>query len=448
MKKNLNLGFITTLSGRWPRELPGKRQIEYGSWLAENLPGVNLIKAGQLGDSPAAIEDICLDFKRQDVDLVVQVYGAFTGDDVAAMIADRLGVPIILWAPYEPAFNGGRLLANALVAVTMNAASLHRLGHHCHVIYGSWDDEHAAAEIKQLIKIYDIRKKMRHTRIGLIGYRPTAFYNSSFDEGLIRKTFGINIEETDLKIVFDKMAAVDPHRVSEDMASIASQFDISHLPDGYLENHSRLFFALQDVLNEQSYDFSAIKCWPEMGSLKTTPCAVLSRLSDMDTNIACEGDVDAALAMIAEKYLTGLPPFICDMINLNDIENTLTYWHCGQAALSLMDRRSPVSLENHPLAGQGTAFYGTLKEGEVTIARFCNIGGRYKLFLLSGKAIQTARNTKGVMVNVKVNHSVRKVLETIVKEGIPHHYSIVWANIAEPLKRLADLLGTEVIEVK
>ena len=40
MKKQLNVGFITTLSGRWPRELPEKRMKEYGEWMEENLPGI------------------------------------------------------------------------------------------------------------------------------------------------------------------------------------------------------------------------------------------------------------------------------------------------------------------------------------------------------------------------------------------------------------------------
>lgn len=447
MKHRLNVGFITTVSGRWPRELPIQRQKEYGSWLDENLPQVQIIHASKLGDSPVAIEEICTEFRRQDVDLIIQVYGAFTGDDVAARLAENLNVPLVLWAPYEPPFTGGRLLANALVAATMNAASLHRLGYPCSVIYGSHDDPRAASQVKEIVQVHDVRKKLRGTRIGLIGYRPTAFYNSAFDEGLIRRIFGINIEETDLKVVFDKMAAVDVQKVSQDMADMGAAYDTTKLPEGYLENHSRLYYALQEVLHEQAYDFSALKCWPEMGNLKTTPCAVMSRLADENMNIACEGDMDATLAMVIEKYMTGLPPFICDMIDLDEDHNTLTYWHCGQAAKSLMDPRSPISLENHPLAGQGTAFYGTLKEGPVTIARFCNIGGKYKLFLLNGQAVATTRNTKGVMVNVKVEMPVRRVLDTIVREGVPHHYSIVWEDVSGLMRSLAGLLAIEVIEV-
>ena len=37
MKSKLNIGFLTTCSGRWPRELPVKREAEYGAWLEEEI---------------------------------------------------------------------------------------------------------------------------------------------------------------------------------------------------------------------------------------------------------------------------------------------------------------------------------------------------------------------------------------------------------------------------
>ncbi|NMA67108.1 MAG: fucose isomerase, partial [Clostridiaceae bacterium] len=310
------------------------------------------------------------------------------------------------------------------------------------------EEEKAASEIKSLITAYNVVKKLKGTLLGLFGYRPTAFYNSAFDEGLIRRTFGIRMESTDLKVVFDRMERIPKDKIKADMEKVADTFDVSRLPEGHLENHSKLYFALQEVIKEQGYDFSTIKCWPEMGQLKTTPCAVMSRLADdKDMNIICEGDVDAGLALIVQNYITGLPGFITDMINIDEKENIMTFWHCGQAPLSLMNPDREVTIDNHPLAGQGTAFYGSLKTGKVTIARFCNIHGVYKLFLLRGEAVDTPRNTRGVMVNIKVKSPARKIVENIIKEGIPHHYSVVWDDVADQMIAVANLLGIEVIEM-
>ena len=153
MKKELNVGFITTLSGRWPRELPQKRRDEYGRWLDETFPGINIVKADGLVDSQPVVDETIERFKRESVDVLVMLYGAFTGDDIPSAFAEELHVPVILWAPYEPPFaRDDRLYANALVAVTMNAASLKRLGHTSHVVYGSKEDVPVQSRVKSLIR--------------------------------------------------------------------------------------------------------------------------------------------------------------------------------------------------------------------------------------------------------------------------------------------------------
>ena len=106
-----------------------------------------------------------------------------------------------------------------------------------------------------------------------------------------------------------------------------------------------------------------------------------------------------------------------------------------------------MEIRNHPLAGQGTAFYGALKPGKVTVARFCNIDGAYKLFLLSGEAVAMDRCTKGVTASVKVERPVREIIEGIIAEGVPHHYSIVWEDVAEAMKGICALLNIPVIEM-
>lgn len=447
MKRNCTVGFITTLSGRWPQDLPKQRREEYGAWLESSLQDATIVSYHKVADCAANVEEAIAQFRSAGVDVVLQLHGAFTGDDVCCAIADELRVPLILWAPYETTLERDtRLFANAMVSITMNAAALRRNGHTCDYLYGDKEDERVQQKLRRLVRAHSVARSMRGTMLGLLGYRPTAFYNCAFDEALIRRTFGVRMEHTDLKVIFDRMEALSMAEVEADMAAVSGHHDPAALPDQHLLNHSKLYLAIRQVMAEQGYDFATIKCWPEMGNLKSTPCAVLGRLADDGTHIVCEGDVDAGLALMAQNYLTGQPCFVTDMINMDQTANTLTYWHCGNAALSLMDPADGVSLNNHPLAGQGTAFYGALRQGPVTIARFCNIGGVYKLFLLRGQAVATQRNTKGVMVNVQVSRPVREVLDYIISEGVAHHYSIVWSDVADDLIALAQLLGIQVLE--
>ena len=447
MSNTLNVGFITTVSGRWPRELPNKRLVEYSAYLKETFKDVNIIDFDVIIDSPEMIKKSATVMQQNAVDIVIMLYGAFTGDDVGTFFAETLKVPMIMWAPYEPELNGGRLLANALVALTMNAASVKRLGYKVYDIYGDKEDSRATDKLKKIINAYSACVKMKGTMLGLFGYRPTAFYNCAFDEALIRKTFGIRIESTDLKVIFDRMDQINMSDVLADNEKMRNEYTVDGIPDEYLVNHSKLYFAMKQIISEMGYDYSAIKCWPEMGNLKTTPCAVLGRLMDDNQPVACEGDVDATLAMIAERAITNKAAFITDLININEDDNYITFWHCGNAAPSLQADKSKTILGDHPLAGQGTAFRTTLKTGDVTIARFCNIQGKYKLFITKGEAIPANLYTPGSMVNVKTKAPVRDVIEYIIANEVPHHYSIIWEDVAEGMKAIADILGIEILEI-
>lgn len=448
MNKTLNIGCIITLSGRWPRELPEKRFREYGHWIEENLQDCHVFRFEKLLCTKDDMEECICFFKGNAVDLVIQVYGAFTGDDISCGLADALHVPVILWAPREERWvRQDRLYANALCSATMNGAALNRIGARYHIIYGNKEEARIGKELSDLVHVYSIVKKLHGLTYGLFGYRPTAFYNCSFDEILIRKTFGINIEETDLKVVFDDMAALPQELVGAEMERVRKMWDTAAVPKEYLENHAQLYLSLKRLMPQQGYDYAAIKCWPEMGNLHTTPCAVLGRLIDEGLFISCEGDIDAGLAAAVQNLLTGAATFITDLINIDEKENLVTFWHCGNGAPSLHNTADGVAMCNHPLAGQGTAFWCSLKAGPVTAARFSNINGAYRLFVLRGEAVPTKRCTRGTMVNVKVKTPVLELIHRIADEGMSHHYSLVWEDVADRLIMLAKLLNIPVVEL-
>lgn len=446
MKKQLTIGFVVTKSGRWPQELGEKRLTEYGTWVQEHFPDSKICVFNRLVSTKEDAVDCINDMRGNCADLLIQLYGAFTGDDICCAFADELSIPIILWAPREEKWERqDRLYANALCSATMNGASLMRIHARFHIVFGDKEENRVEKELQRLVNAYAVIKNMKGMTFGLFGYRPTAFYNCAFDEVVIRRTFGINIEETDLKVVFDRMAEFPEYEVCTEMKRVASIWDTSALPDGHLENHARLYLALKDLFRKQGYDYAAIKCWPEMGNLHTTPCAVLGRLIDEGITISCEGDVDAGLAAVVQNLLTEKAVFITDLINICEEENSVTFWHCGNAAPSLHDQKDGVTMCNHPLAGQGTAFWCALKEGAVTAARFANIDGQYRLFLLRGTAVPTVRNTRGAMANVKVDTPVLELVDQIAQNGMSHHWSIVWQDVATEMAQLAKLWNIPVI---
>ena len=454
----LNVGFVTTLSGRWPRERPQALHADYSAWACRELTGAEVAVYPEIVTNTTEAAACAAWLRARQVDAVLLVIGAFTGDDVSCKLAQELGKPLILWATHEAPFvRQERLWANALCSAMMNNAAVKRIGGECWPVYGDKEEPAVCEEIRTLVTALAAKKKLANTSLGLLGYRPTAFYNCSFDEMTIRRLFGIRMEGTELKLVFDRMAQLDDAEVRADMEKVRADFHLDSLPrlpdadrnlsEQNLENHSRVYLALKQIIPEMGYDYCTIKCWPEMGAVKCQPCGVLSRLADEGLSVICEGDVDAGIGTIIEREMTGQPTFVADMINADPAANTLTFWHCGNAPLSLYDLADGLELRNHPLVGNGSAFWGVLKPGKVTVVRASVIDGRYHLVLLRGEAVPTVRNTRGTMVNVRVARPVADVTRDIFDKGIAHHYSLVWADIGDAVVQLGRVLNIPVIEL-
>lgn len=51
------------------------------------------------------------------------------------------------------------------------------------------------------------------------------------------------------------------------------------------------------------------------------------------------------------------------------------------------------------------------------------------------------------MVNVKVRTPVLELVRRIAENGMSHHYSVVWQDVADEMIRLAELLRIPVVEL-
>ncbi|MFR3227135.1 MAG: fucose isomerase, partial [Blautia massiliensis (ex Durand et al. 2017)] len=328
-----------------PRERPQALHADYSAWACRELTGAEVAVYPEIVTNTDEAAACAAWLRARQVDAVLLVIGAFTGDDVSCKLAQELGKPLILWATHEAPFvRQERLWANALCSAMMNNAAVKRIGGECWPVYGDKEEPAVCRQICTLVTALAAKKKLANTNLGLLGYRPTAFYNCSFDEMTIRRLFGIRMEGTELKLVFDRMAQLDPAAVRADMDAVRARFHLDSLPrlpeadrnlsEENLENHSRVYLALKQLIPEMGYDYCTIKCWPEMGAVKCQPCGVLSRLADEGLSVICEGDVDAGIGTIIEREMTGQPTFVADMINADPEANTLTFWHCGNAPLS------------------------------------------------------------------------------------------------------------------
>ena len=125
--------------------------------------GVEVV-AGPLLTSDAGAEELAAEFRRQQVDVMVFHYVTFPLGSMTPILAQRVGVPVVLWGMPEPPFDGGRLKANSFCACNMNAHALWKMALKYSLVYGHADT--AMPELARQFKTHACLKSLRRARIG------------------------------------------------------------------------------------------------------------------------------------------------------------------------------------------------------------------------------------------------------------------------------------------
>lgn len=110
---------------------------------------------------------------------------------------------------------------------------------------------------------------------------------------------------------------------------------------------------LKRFVEQYKLDAVAIRCWPEFANMYgISPCASMSILQSQGYVLACEGDIQGALSMLACKAVGEGTPFLADFSQINREGDYALLWHCGVAPQNLWDGRCRRSLiPTSPAAG-------------------------------------------------------------------------------------------------
>lgn len=448
--EKLRVGFVCcarlSFDGDYAQQL-SERSIE----VLERMEGVEVVHGGGLTVTELDAETLADRFQAERVDLVLVQYGTFALGTLIPVLASRLGAPMVLWGVPEPTLDGPRLRSNSLCGMNMNAHTLMRLGRKYDYVFCTPDE--APAALAPVFRAIDCLKRLRRVRLGLVGYRVPGFYTSTFDEMGLRRLLGVEVHHVTTAELFDAARAIEPARRRAEAAAIRSEAGACEVPDDDLDKAAALMVACRDLAARYRLNGFAVKCWPEFTAhYGIMPCSTISRLNDEGFFTACEGDVYGTVSMFIANYLSGRNAMFADFVAIDEQRGAGLAWHCGSAPSCLRAAGTAVRLGKHPTADGGairgvTVNFPIEGSGPVTMARL-GVGPRgMRLFLAGGQSVSYPANMPGNGWGVQFDVPVRRVVDTILREGLEHHTVLVHADIRDDLRRLARWLDLETLEV-
>ncbi len=386
----------------------------------------------------------------QGCDLLVILTASFADATPVAAIASSLHIPTLLWATAEPPSESGWLRLNSYCGAMLAGNALTALGRPFVFVYGSPEDPATRAELQTQIRAQAARKLLGNARIGLLGVRPGGYYPSNFDEMELRRVIGPTVEYVSLAEVLKRAPSASSPEEAALLVDLKKRIiGLETVPSPQVEGTIRSYLAIRDLARERRFDGVAVRCWPEFFEEGGhAVCGAISRLIDHGIMAGCEADVNATATMLALHRLSGEASFTVDIIAADAQENTWTLYHCGAGPLSLASPSRPVKAGYQPNRKLGLAFWFAMKPGPVTISRLSFMGGKYRLLLTQGEAIdRPPRFSMGSTALVRMDGDAMAGAKKMVELGFEHHVAMTYGDHGAELEALAKSWGIEVVRI-
>ncbi len=438
MKQHITVGVVCLARETYDFKAAAEIYARIRGDLAQ-IAQVSWVLVESLVISPEDAHNAALKMAEGHADAIVVISGTFHLGHLVFELRKTCPVPMLLWGLPELPYNGGKIRLNSVCGVNLNASNLYKAGvDDYHVIVQDTIDEAWLDAIRVI-------SALKNAHIGIAGYRADGSCNLGVQDNQLFEATGVILDHYELSELHG--LAVSPEAVAAREKQVRGIFDVSTLSDFQVGKVAQLSAQLAEFKKLHNLDALAIRCWPEFArDFGVSPCAAMSVLQSEGFILACEGDVEGAVTMIAHRAMGAETPFLFDFSQVDFKEDFALFWHCGVAPCNLWDGKCNRSLDTYFAGGKGVTADFVLKSGELSVARIDSARGEYRMFLQSCKAVPMEKLLKGTYMKVVFGRPVKEVLDLVVDNGLAHHSSVVYGNFIEPLKIVARLKKWRVIE--
>lgn len=406
-------------------------------------------------------------FANQKIDGLILCPLDFGDERSASKIAEKLHVPVLLYATKEPPAPDDTGLSRESDSYCGNlsmASGLYRrkIAFHYAGLFFPGEPEFLAS-VQEFVRAVAVVKSLRGARIGQVGVRPATFETVGYDETAMIQKFGQNVIYAGISdiVAMAKSLADDDPLVLEILADYRARYKIITVSETHLRNAARLEAALAAFWTQNKLSGMAMQCWPSIGrEMGIGVCTTYGRLTEKGMLTACETDILGTLSMMV-NMAAGLgetvPHFIDWTIRHRENPNQLLAWHCGNAPACLARNANEIALrsrrdmkgvlevpEHDPAAGLSQF---QLKPGKVTFCRLAEYDNEWKMLIATGEIVPSDETLAGTWSWVQVKDHDR-LYRTLVEEGFVHHASMIHGDQTQALLQACKFLGIKPVVVE
>lgn len=406
--------------------------------------------------------------EKEGVDFLMILNVSYSAGFLVPILYQTKGANIGIWSIPEP--KKGVTMFNSFCSNNMyqgiNAQYFKDFKIKSKWFYGFADDPVFKKRLWVTVKALGAIKKLKHSRVALIGGFAPGFYDLYFDErSVISKLDGIYINRLH---EYDEIIKLANKVTDEQVAPYLKELDdlcIKCTPKVMeLRGFSiKMYLAYKEFVEKYHYDAIAVSCWPKFqDDYKYSVCSVLGMLNDDGIVAGCEGDLMSVISMVALQDISEESTALMDFAAFDQSDDSVMLWHCGPATKKFCEKNGYTLDENysgmeHPkgkIVGTPVVRNMVFDPNKVTVFRFS--GDMVGYLNLTGEFMGDVKDSnigsRGWMNNLKLNNKPIKSLDftnTILSSGFEHHYPVCLGDYGEVITEMNKWLGIKPVrEIK
>lgn len=450
-----------------------QRLRDYLAVVEKNLASIHphIVNLG-LVDTPEKAFAAGSEFRKQDVDLIFLYVTTYALSSTVLPVVQRAKVPVIILnlAPETAIDYGnfnkmtdrtkmtGEWLAFCSACPVPEIANVfNRTGIRFHQITGMLhDDPESWNEIREWVEAAKVAHTMAYNRLGCMGHYYSGMLDIYSDLTLQYAAFGGHIELLEVDELADLRKTISDARIRDRITLFYKEFDIQ--PDcaqPELERAARTSLAL-DMLVEKHRLTSMAYYYKGTGNADNEDAisSIILGNSLLTANhipVAGEYEVKNAQAMkIMDSF--GAGGSFTEYYAMDFKDDAVLMGHDGPGHIGIAEGKTKVRPLKvyHGKVGRGLSVEMSVKNGPVTLLSVVEQPQKGKLMLL----VAEGESVPGPILEIgntnsryKFSTGARKFVNAWNSHGPAHHCAVGIGHIASKIKKLANLLQLDVIQV-
>ena len=368
-------------------------QIKHAAALKSlNSLNVELVDAGIVIDDPnyKTANQAIQKLKGQDLSSLILCVAGWVPTHAVIRVTDEFRtLPTVLWGLcgwYE----NDRIVTTAEQAGTSALRpALEAMDYTFKFVYNVIGEPEPLDQIASYVQAAFAARRMRHARVGTMGYRDMLLYGTQYEGNSMRGQLGVEVEPFEMLEIVRTASEAEAASVSEIIAYIHKNWKIlKPCDDAVLEKGARYALAIAKRIRERDYDAVTLIDVDGMKKLLGFPPAMVFMLLERLCGVCTtpENDVLGNVTQLMVRYLTG------------QVAHYMEYYEFFKDSLLIgVPDYLPVPAIDGEVQLLPTAFgllessllnVSRAKTGYVTCARLYYKKGRYYMHIYTGHAKQ------------------------------------------------------------